>query len=279
MRILLNTILLEPNRWTTDKIPYQPLEKLLPEVKKFGFNELEIWQYHISHQSNSGVLQLVDSINNLDMTCPVLGAYPALHLLGSNTQESQKLDHLIQFACKLEVKIFKIFAGNIASKNMNPEQTQQAIRSLKSLASQLDNHGIFLALETHANTLCDTQDSTMKVFESLGSSKNVGCCFQPYMESNTEEALEFFDKIAPWTIHIHLQNRKAMKMDCCLLSAGDWIDYNRLLPHLYDSNYNGDLSIEFTANMATPENPDTPIQAILKNAVLDRDFVLSHWHS
>tara|TARA_B100001250_G_scaffold110675_1_gene93407 strand:- start:561 stop:1403 length:843 start_codon:yes stop_codon:yes gene_type:complete len=278
MRILLNTILLDPNRWTADKIPYHPLEKLLPEIKKYGFNELELWQYHISRHSHSQILRLVDYIASLEMTCPVLGAYPALHLLGNKTEESQRLELLIKFACRLDVKVFKIFAGNIASENMNADQTQQAIKSLQSIASQLDNHGILLALETHANTLCDTPNNTIKVLESLGRSKNVGCCFQPYMENDTETAIEFFDKISPHAIHIHLQNRKTKKKDCCLLSEGDWINYNLLLPHLYKSKYKGDLSIEFTADMATPDNPDSPIQSVLENAILDRNFILSHWH-
>ncbi len=277
MQILLNTILLEPNRWTTDKIPHKPLENLLTKVKKFGFDKLEIWQYHISQHSEKEIRRLIDIMKALNMTCPVLGAYPALHLFGKNTEESRKFTHLIQIAVKLNVKIFKVFAGNIASKKMNPKQKKKALQSLHTLALQLDAHGISLAIETHANTLCDTPNSTIKTLQSLSVSKNVGCCFQPYMDNNTQKAIEFFEEILPWITHVHLQNRKTKKLKCCLLSEGDWIDYNILIPHLLKSKYNGDLSIEFTADMATPDDPDKPIESILKNAALDRHFVLSNW--
>jgi len=277
MQILLNTILLEPNRWTADKIPHKPLERLLPKVKQFGFDKLEIWQYHIPQHSEKEIQRLIDVMKALNMTCPVLGAYPALHLFGNNAEESKKFTHLIQIAVKLNVKIFKVFAGNIPSKKINTNQKKQALQSLHTLALQLEAHGILLALETHANTLCDTPNSTIETLQSLDVSQNVGCCFQPYMDNNTEKAIGFFKKISPWINHVHLQNRKTKKLKCCLLSEGDWIDYNIFITHLLQSKYNGDLSIEFTAEMATPDDPDKPIESILKNAALDRDFVLSNW--
>jgi len=48
MRLLFNTIMLEINRWTKDKILTRPLSELLPALKKAEFTTLEIWQYHIS---------------------------------------------------------------------------------------------------------------------------------------------------------------------------------------------------------------------------------------
>ena len=41
--------------------------------------------------------------------------------------------------------------------------------------------------------------------------------------------------------------------------------------------YKGDLSIEFTAKMATPDNPNIPVERVLENAVLDRNYILSLW--
>ena len=277
MQISLNTILLEPNRWSREKIPHRPIKQLLPMIKKYGFNEIELWQYHISQFSQNQILNLADFIANLDISCSVLGAYPALHLLGNVTKETHQINRLIQFAKILDVKIFKIFAGNIASQNLNADQKRQAIHHLRLLASQLDSLGILLAIETHENTLCDTLNNTEEVLSSLSLSNNVGCCFQPFMNHNTYEAKNCFDKIFPKIIHIHLQNRKSTKMDCCLLSEGDWIDYNELLPHFYKMGYKGDLSIEFTAKMATPDNPNIPVETVLENAVLDRNYILSLW--
>jgi len=43
MQILLNTIMLEPRRWSVPKSVTIPLIKLLPRIKEQGFDELEIW--------------------------------------------------------------------------------------------------------------------------------------------------------------------------------------------------------------------------------------------
>ena len=42
MRLLFNTIMLEINRWTKDKILTHPLSELLPALKKAEFTALEI---------------------------------------------------------------------------------------------------------------------------------------------------------------------------------------------------------------------------------------------
>ncbi len=42
MRLLLNTIMLEVNRWTADKALTQPLAALLPAIRAAGVGDLEI---------------------------------------------------------------------------------------------------------------------------------------------------------------------------------------------------------------------------------------------
>ena len=42
--LLLNTIALDPNRWTPAKQPYTHLETVLDRVVASGFRQLEIWQ-------------------------------------------------------------------------------------------------------------------------------------------------------------------------------------------------------------------------------------------
>ena len=180
-------------------------------------------------------------------------------------------------AASLGVTVFKIFPGRVASAKANEGIWTLSVFRLRSLAQQLAARNIHLTPETHGNTLCDTQESTLRLLEDLGDLPNLGLCFQPYTDQDTDAAIACYDALAPHVRHVHLQNRTRADNACCLLSEGDWIDYRRLLPHIKASGFDGPLSLEFTADMATPEDVDFDIKKVLDNAAQDRDFALEIW--
>ena len=138
---------------------------------------------------------------------------------------------------------------------------------------------MFLTLETHANTLCDTEESTLQLLDELSPCENVGLCFQPYTEGDTDAAIRMYDALRPHIRHVHLQNRLRADGSVTLLEEGDWLDYRRLLPHIRDSGFDGPLCLEFTADMATPETANADPSRVLENAARDRDFTLEVWSS
>ena len=134
-----------------------------------------------------------------------------------------------------------------------------------------------LTLETHSNTLCDTQQSTLQLFDELDTCDNIGICFQPYTEQDTDAAIQMYDILRPHIRHVHLQNRRRVDGSITRLEEGDWLDYRRLLPHIRDSGFDGPLSLEFTTDMATPDSPNIDSSHALENASRDRDFTLEMW--
>ena len=136
-----------------------------------------------------------------------------------------------------------------------------------------------LTLETHRNTLCDTQQSTLQLFDELGTCDNVGICFQPYTEQDTDAAIQMYDVLRPHICHVHLQNRRRVDGSITRLEEGDWLDYRRLLPHIRYSGFDGPLSLELTADMVTPDRPNIDSNQALENATRDRDFTLEMWSS
>ena len=56
--LLLNTLALDPNRWTPEKIAYYPLDALLMPIAEAGFHGVELWQYHVSREREAGVRRL-----------------------------------------------------------------------------------------------------------------------------------------------------------------------------------------------------------------------------
>lgn len=280
MQILLNTILIEPNRWAPDKTPQRPLSEHLPDLQRAGFHALEIWQYHVSTLDARGLTNLSTHLDACALKPIAMGAYPFLHLDGPEGDEAMvHLGRTVAYAAHLQSEIFKIFPGRVASQQLDAAARARSVEHVRLLAQQLAERSMLLTLETHANTLCDTEESTLQLLEELSPCENVGLCFQPYTEGDTDAAIRMYDALRPHIRHVHLQNRLRDDGSVTLLEEGDWLDYRRLLAHIRDSGFDGPLSLEFTADMATPDTPDADPSRVLENAARDRDFTLEVWSS
>lgn len=75
MQILLNTIMLEPRRWSVPKSVTIPLIKLLPRIKEQGFDELEIWGYHLWNMSEDELSFLLKKLEEKNMKASSVGSY------------------------------------------------------------------------------------------------------------------------------------------------------------------------------------------------------------
>jgi sugar phosphate isomerase/epimerase len=276
MHLLFNTIMIEINRWAADKTPSLPLADLLPAVAAADFTELELWQYHVSSLDETGLRRLEEALETHKISTPALGAYPTLHLDGIEAETEQiQLDALVDLAARLKTTTFKIFPGRLASAKIGGARAL-TVERLHRLAGRLAAHGMDLTLETHGNTLCDTLDSTATLLDELSACQNVGLCFQPYTDQNTDAALAAFDRFGDRIGHIHLQNR-GTDSSCTLLAEGDWIDYTRFLGHVRRRGFDGLLCLEFTAGLFPPEGTPFDPQTVIDNAVLDRGFVFECW--
>ncbi len=280
MQLLLNTILLEPNRWAADKTPHSPLVEQLPALQRAGFNQLELWQYHASSLDARGLGQLSTHLHTCQLEVVALGAYPFLHLDGPAGDEALvQLGRTVAYAAHLGATIFKIFPGRVGSEELNAAARARSVNHLNHLARELAERSMVLTLETHANTLCDSLNSTLQLLDELGAHDNVGLCFQPYIEQDTDAAIALYDALAPHIRHVHLQNRLRSDGLCSLLESGDWLDYRRLLPHIRECGFDGPLCLEFTADMPTPETAHIDLERVLDNAARDRHFAQAVWNS
>ena len=279
MQILLNTIMLEPNRWTGDHVLSCPLIDLLDPVAAAGFRELEIWQYHISRLRGNELEALRQKLDDLDMRAVAMGGYPQFHLTGGAGETMQaQLDRLVEYGAVLGVEVFKVFPGNIGSGKLDETQRKLSVNRLGRLAEELAKRDVVLTMETHGNTLCDTLDSTLRLLDELAAcGDSVGICFQPYTEHDTDRAIATFDALENRVRHLHLQNRR--EREVTLLEDGDWTDYSRFLPHVRESGFRGPLSLEFTEGITPAEGESFDLQRVVDNAARDRDFACRWWDS
>lgn len=279
MQILLNTIMLEPNRWTGDRTLTCPLVDLLRPVAAAGFRELEIWQYHISRLHEEELNALRAGLDELGMHSVALGGYPLFDVTGAEWEVMEaELSRLVDYGAALGVDLFKIFPGRLGSEKLDEAQREQSVNRLRRLAEQLAKRDMVLTLETHGNTLCDTLDSTLRLLDELSPcGDSVGICFQPYPEHDTDQAIATFDalQVEGRVRHLHLQNKRGG--ETTLLEDGDWTDYHRFLPHVRESGFRGPLSLEFTAGITPAEGGSFDVLKVVDNATLDRDFACQAW--
>lgn len=277
MDLLLNTILLEPNRWTADHILSWPLVDLLELIDEAGFKELELWGYHLDRMDQDGVAVLAAGLQSRAMRATGVGAYPSFHLEGAqDTEQIDRLERVVAASAALDARIFKIFPGRVASDKADEATWQRTVTRLRNLADRVGSEGMILTLETHGGTLCDSLDSTRRLLDDLSGHDNVGICFQPYTDDDTDAAIAAFDALSHSVRHVHLQNRDAER-NMSLLEDGQWTDYSRFFPHLQSSGFDGAMCIEFTAGIVPPEGQAFDPVTVLGNAILDRRFIEACW--
>jgi 3-dehydroshikimate dehydratase len=272
IKILLNSIALDPNRWTKNKLAFYKLDKLLPAVSAAGFNYLELWQYHISKEKKDQIKKYYKIANSLGLSFPITGLYPKLQLTGKERQiELDKIKTVFEFAVLLGSEIVKIFVGNQSSSKLSEVEYNRTIEFMTEIISLAKTHGLTIAGETHQKTLFDEVESCLKYLKRV-KSDNFKICYQPYDISNTTQAIRDYRLLADNVIHVHYQGRKNNKFE--LLKNSD-LDYSKLTTELYKSNFTGFISIEFVKNCVV-ENPlDFNLEQVLQNAQYDRDFVLN----
>ncbi len=277
MQLLLNTIMLEPNRWTAEHALTWPLVDLLDPMAAAGFRDLEVWGYHLDRLSETEVEQLAAALEARGMRAVGVGAYPAFHLEGAEDEgQRRSLGQLVGAAVHLGASVFKIFPGRVASADAGDAVWRRSVEGMRRLAGRTAEAGMLLTLETHGGTLCDTLHGTRRLLEQLPEA-GVGICFQPYVEHDTAAAMAAFDALGSRVRHLHLQNRKDGA--AALLEEGDWTDYRRFLPHLRRSGFDGPMCLEFTAGI-TPAPGDAFDRAgVLSNAARDRAFVEELWRA
>ena len=268
--LLLNTIALEPNRWTADKIPYYRLENLLSPISGAGFSYLEIWQNHITTRSPQEIAALKRQMDDLNIQTRIIGLYPNLHYTGKGRErEIDTFQKAIDAAGTLNAHAIKIFVGMIASDAITNEEYDRSVAFTDEVADRLHKAGLTLIGETHANTLFDTPAACFRFLEDVGAER-FKICFQPYDFASTENTTASYQTFADYVVHIHLQGRKDGNMT--LLQEAS-IDYRTFFEALNEHGFEGDLSIEFVKDCVVDSPADFDLEQVIDHAKIDREFV------
>lgn len=267
---LLNTIALDPNRWTPTKTPYCTLTDLLPAVAEAGFRRLELWHYHLSTLDAAAADELERALQAEEIQVDVLGLYPKLHLTGTAREaEAAELQRLIRLADRLGVGLVKCFAGALGTDAVDADTFDRSVAFLQMLAEVAGAHGLLLALETHPDTLADSVAACRRLLAAVDRS-NVRLCFQPFDFADTDQAIADYEALHAHVAHVHLQGRRGDRMS--LLEAAD-LDYRLLFERFAAHGFSGPLSLEFVEGCVVEDPAAFDLGAVLQTAQRDRAYV------
>jgi len=268
--LLLNSIALDPNRWTNDKTAYYKFDQLLKPIADAGFHYIEIWGYHILRESEKSISSFQQMGSSLGLHFPIIGLYPKLHLIGNGRRkEMDQLKKIFNDAKILRSSIIKIFVGNIGTEVITSAEYERSVEFMSEMTTLAKSSGLVIVGETHQKTLFDNIGSCKKLLKEVAAT-NLKICFQPYNMCDTEQTVRDYEELHENVIHVHYQGRKNKKLDFLKYSN---IDHDILTRKLIDSGFNGYISLEFVKDCVVKNSEDFDLLLVLKNAKRDRDFI------
>jgi len=272
MKIFLNTIMLEPKRWSSPKFVTVPLIKLLHEIKKSGFSELEIWGYHIWNMNNEEISSLAEELKLRNMIVPSIGSYLTAQG-GSKKEEIIKIAERYFFLCeKFGSKRLRIFYGSGDFEKSNQDYLKFIDEVFEEIFKIGQDKDIIVMPEMHEGTIIGSIEGLKRVIEKWKRYPNFGVVYQPY-EFKTGPALKSLDVALGHIQSVHFQNRHNNYF--VSLAEGD-VDYRQVLKKMAISNYKGPFVLEFTRGVSSPIN-DFDYKYVLSSAAEDKEWLKSTW--
>jgi sugar phosphate isomerase/epimerase len=271
VRVLLNTIAVEPNRWAKDQPPAHDLGRdILPRAREAGFRRLEVWPHHAACKTAAELRALRASAAEQEVDFPVLGAYPVFHLEGAAAEaERRRQFELLEKAQALGARWLKFFLGRLKGGEISPAQLETTRARLAEWTARGRGLGLGFCAEIHGGTLLDPFDSGLR-FLDAHPELEIRFCFQPCGDSAQEELEQRIAALGRRIVHAHLSGGNE-RGRCRLKDAG--LDWARLLRALRAANPEFLPSLEFVPGGFPAPGRPFDWGAALGDAVADARFV------
>ncbi len=243
----------------------------MKSVALSGFHFVEIWQYHISRESEAFIKRFREQGDDTGLSFPIVGMYPKLHFQGDERRrEMREIEKLLSYANILGSKIIKIFVGKIGSAQITQAEYDNSVETMKKILSLTKTLDLIVTGETHQKTLFDSI-STCQTFMLDVNAQNFKVCFQPFNLEDTKQAINDYRMLADHVVHVHYQGRKNNQME---LLTNSTLDYGKLTRELIKNGFSGYISIEFVKDCVVENKTDFNLDVVLHNAQSDRDYIM-----
>ncbi|MGP4108128.1 sugar phosphate isomerase/epimerase family protein [Virgibacillus sp. L01] len=246
-RLLINTVLLEKNRWGPGRTPTILASKWLETFWENDFDGVELWENHALKASNKEVQLLKQSRLPLE----VFNSYV-------------RFDDQFEEERKLTAEMINQLGAKKVKFNIGPDQSLQEtyIKNVLKWKDMLPA-GCKLLCECHHGTVMEDPKKAKEIFDKLNSDQ-FGLIIHPFHDVNLELWFSYF---GPSIIHAHVSLYK--NGDFQLLEKQSELVKERIRI-LKEVGFKGTYSLEFTEGVRS--EGETP-QLLYENALRDSKFL------
>lgn len=185
------------------------LECIASWAKAHQFDAIELWGVHAKNLRQSSDFT-PDRLAEQGLSVSMVSDYLPLDGDKDNSLESAK--SLCKITHSWGAKKLRTFSGNKPSAEVSVEERAACIQRLREYCKVAADHGIYLVVETHPNTLADTFESTLKLIEEVNHPAlrlNFDVIHVWEMGSDPIFAL---NQLAPLIEHMHFKNITQRKL-------------------------------------------------------------------
>lgn len=252
-RIFLGTVLLEPNRWTPDKLPTFKVSDWAPAIRDAGFDGIELWENHAALADPDEQAALL----RLPLPVPLFNSYCTFDDAGADTRR-----RAIDFVVRFGARGVKFNLGNDTSR------TAEYLRNLDAWLGALPA-GCRPLCECHGGTVLETPAEAARLLAPFRG--RVEIIVHPFA-IGYPVLREWLDRFGPAVTHIHSAARTRGGPMVCLRDLEESV-LDRLA-QLKAAGFSGSWTVEFTGGVArSPEDRS----ALLANAAQDMTFLRRHY--
>jgi sugar phosphate isomerase/epimerase len=174
-----------------------PLGEVLPETKKIGASHIDIWpKVHGNHREQVAEMGL-DAFEILLENHEVkLGMLTHYDLGPFKLQEEMKV--LSRFGGKVLIA----GSGRKAGEDLKSD-VKQFLEDLKPHIAAAEEHGVYIGIENHANSLIESPDS-LRYFAEAIASDHIGIALAPYhLPQDPQLIAKLIEEIGTRLLHFY----------------------------------------------------------------------------
>jgi sugar phosphate isomerase/epimerase len=244
----INTIILERNRWSGDRVPSYLVGDWLGRFADAGFDGIELWQNHALMADEQELSRLAAA----DPPVRVFNGYAKF--VDSGVEHRRRADEL---AVRLGADAIKF--------NLNNDRGawDSQLAHVRQWRDELDE-SVTLLCECHPNTLLEEPSAARRFFDQLGSD-NWEIIVHPFSRFSSLGA--WLAEFGPKVTHAHLQMDTADRGRVLYRREGDLA--RRAVAMMTQAGFTGSWSLEFTEGIGESEN----IETLWQNALDDLAFL------
>lgn len=253
LEVSFASVLLEPNRWTAEKIPTFKVSEWVNAIREAGFNGVELWENHaaLADETERAALE------RMGLPVTVFNSYCTFDDAGAETRRRAAV-----LVSRYGGRGVKFNFGN------EPARIDEYLRNLRSWADSLPA-GCRLLCECHGGTVLETPCEAARILAPLAGRVEV---IVHAFGGERATLQQWFDRFGAAVTHVHVA---AFRGKWPIVRLDEMADEARArLAVLRAAGFSGSWTSEFTGGVAQGAEDR---QALLANAARDLAFLREHW--